>query len=50
MRIVGYKNAMLWGFKENNRARKFYEKHGFCISDKIKQLGDAFEVMYYKKL
>lgn len=50
MRMAGYKNAMLWVFKENNRARKFYEKHGFRISDKIKQLGDAFEVMYYKKL
>lgn len=50
MRVAGYKKAMLWVFTENIRARRFYEKHGFCVSDKTKQLGNALEVMYYKIL
>lgn len=50
MSVAGYKKAMLWVFTENIRARRFYEKHGFCVSDKTKQLGNALEVMYYKIL
>lgn len=47
---AGFKKVMLWVFKENNRARKFYEKHGFRLSDKSKEFCDAIEVMYYREL
>lgn len=26
---IGEKSVFLWAFKENHRARRFYEKHGF---------------------
>ena len=29
MRQAGYQKAMLWVFAENQKARRFYEKHGF---------------------
>lgn len=47
---AGYHQVMLWVFEENTRARKFYEKHGFILSDKRKTFAGATEVMYYRKL
>ena len=47
---AGFNKVMLWVFKENNRARKFYEKHGFILSDKTKKFCDAIEVMYCREL
>lgn len=41
---------MLWVFKENHRARKFYEKHGFVLTEKSKEFSNAIEVMYCKDL
>ena len=46
----GFNKVMLWVFKENNRARKFYEKHGFILSDKTKEFCDSIEVMYFREL
>ena len=46
----GFNKVMLWVFKENNRARKFYEKHGFILSNKSKKFCDAIEVMYCREL
>lgn len=31
---LGYRNIFLWVLEENYRARKFYEKAGFVMSDK----------------
>lgn len=44
----GYDNISLWVLKENNRARKFYEKSGFKPDGKVKPSGlaDAQEVRY----
>ena len=47
---AGFSKVMLWVFKENMRARKFYEKHGFVLTDKSKNFGNAIEVMYSKDL
>lgn len=46
----GFTKVMLWVFKENNRARKFYENHGFVLTEKSKKFSDAIEVMYCKDL
>ena len=47
---AGFLRVILWVFEENIRARKFYEKHGFTITDTTKLFGDAVEVMYSKAL
>ena len=46
----GFSKVMLWVFKENHRARKFYEKHGFVLIEKFKEFSNAIEVMYCKDL
>ncbi|MDI9216892.1 MULTISPECIES: GNAT family N-acetyltransferase [Clostridium] len=47
---AGFSKVMLWVFKENIRARKFYENHGFVLTDKSQKFCDAVEVMYCKDL
>lgn len=47
---AGFKKVMLWVFKENYRARQFYEKHGFVLTEKSKTFCDAIEIMYCKEL
>ena len=47
---AGFSKVMLWVFKENNRARKFYENHGFVLTEKSKKFSNAIEVMYCKDL
>lgn len=46
----GFSKVMLWVFKENTRARKFYENHGFVLTEKSKKFSNAIEVMYCKDL
>ena len=48
----GYNNVLLWTFKANARARRFYEKHGFVLDGTVKDsgFGDAKEVRYRRKL
>ena len=36
--LLGYKNIFLWVLEENTKARRFYEKKGFKLSDKFMQL------------
>lgn len=45
---IGEKPVFLWAFKENKRARRFYEKHGFCWdgSERISEFDGAPEVRY----
>ena len=46
----GFKKIYLWVFKDNSRARRFYEKLGFSMTKKKKMFGNAAEVMYEKVL
>lgn len=36
LKEIGYEEVMLWVFKDNHRARRFYEKMGFCELTKEK--------------
>ena len=46
----GYNSVLLWVFEKNIRARKFYEKHGFELTDRTQVSYGAVEVMYCKEL
>ena len=46
----GYNSVLLWVFEKNTRARSFYEKHGFELTDNTQISYDAVEVMYRKDL
>ena len=48
MRKHGKKSAALWAFKENTRARRFYEKHGFAFigEERVSEFDGALEVRY----
>ncbi len=43
-----YDSVILWVFEKNTRARTFYEKHGFELTDNTQISYDAVEVMYRK--
>lgn len=47
---IGEKPVFLWVFKENHRARRFYEKHGFRWdgTERVSEFDDAVEVRYVK--
>lgn len=45
-----YDSIILWVFEKNTRARAFYEKHGFELTDNKQISYDAVEVMYRKDL
>ena len=42
--------VFLWAFKENKRARRFYEKHGFRWdgTERVSEFDGALEVRYVK--
>lgn len=46
----GYNSVLLWAFEKNTRARSFYEKHGFVLTDNMQNTYEAVEVMYRKNL
>lgn len=46
----GYNSVLLWVFEKNTRGRRFYEKHGFELTDNAQISYDAVEVMYRKDL
>ena len=47
---IGNHPVFLWAFKENKRARRFYEKHGFHWdgSERVSEFDGALEVRYVK--
>ena len=47
---IGDRPIFLWTFKENKRARRFYEKHGFHWdgSERVSEFDGAVEVRYVK--
>ena len=47
---IGDRPVFLWAFKENKRARRFYEKHGFHWdgSERVSEFDGALEVRYVK--
>ena len=47
---AGFKSVLLWVFEKNTRARSFYEKHGFVLTDNTQTTYGAVEVMYRKEL
>ena len=48
---IGNQPAFLWAFKENTRARRFYEKHGFHWdgSERVSEFDGALEVRCIRK-
>ena len=50
LKQIGNRPAYLWAFKENIRARRFYEKHGFHWdgSERVSEFDGALEVRYVK--
>lgn len=48
--VLGYEKLLLWVLEENTRARKFYEKHGFTLTEEYMDdnIGgrDLREIMY----
>lgn len=52
MAASGTKRMCLWAFRENRRARRFYEKHGLTATgeERISQFDGAVEVCYEKEL
>ncbi len=47
---AGYSEVVLWVYRENNRARAFYEANGFVLTDFSKPAFDTEEVLYSKRL
>ena len=47
---ANYEAVILWVFEENSRARKFYEKHGFELTEQKKMANGIAELMYMKKI
>ena len=47
---AGFHKVMLWVFERNTRARSFYEKYGFVLTEESKKFCDAIEVKYVKEL
>ena len=47
---IGNQSVFLWAFKENKRARRFYEKHGFHWDGtaRVSEFDGALEVRYVK--
>ena len=48
---IGDRTVILWAFKENIRARRFYEKHGFRWdgNERVSEFDGAMEVRYVRK-
>ena len=47
---AGYSEVVLWVFRDNLRARAFYEANGFTLTDISKPAFDTEEVLYSKEI
>ncbi len=51
LRELGYSHAMLWVLRDNPRARRFYEKHGWRFDGSVKDFFPGVaEVRYERQL
>ena len=52
MKTAGVKRVVLWAFRENSRARRFYEKNGLKANgaERISEFDGAVEICYEKEL
>lgn len=52
LRQIGDRPVFLWAFKDNKRARRFYEKNGFHWdgTERVSQFDNALEVRYVKEI
>jgi len=50
LRREQYISVILWVFEANTRARRFYEKHGFSLTEHKKIVNGVAELMYKKIL
>lgn len=52
LRQIGDRPVFLWAFKDNKRARGFYEKNGFHWdgTERVSQFDNALEVRYVKEI
>ena len=50
LKQIGEGTVFLWAFRENKRARRFYEKHGFRWdgTERISEFDGAMEVRYVR--
>ena len=50
LKQIGEGTVFLWAFRENKRARRFYEKHGFRWdgTERISEFDGAAEVRYVR--
>ena len=51
LKQIGDRPVYLWAFKENTRARRFYEKHGFHWdgSERVSEFDGALEVRHVRE-
>ena len=51
LKQIGNRPVCLWAFKENSRARRFYEKHSFRWdgTERVSEFDGALEVRYVRK-
>ena len=47
---AGYSEVVLWVFRDNKRARAFYEAKGFSLTNITKPAFDTEEVLYSKEI
>ena len=52
LKKIGEQPVFLWAFKNNIRARRFYEKHGFYFdgNERVSEFDQALEVKYVKNI
>ena len=52
LKQIGNGRVFLWAFKENARARRFYEKNGFHFdgSERVSEFDGAVEVRYEREI
>ena len=50
IKAAGFSEVVLWVFRDNTRARAFYESEGFTLTDISKTVLGTVEVLYLRKI